>query len=123
MTKGIKISINHKRELYLSSRNSKNPKSKELYKLYCKLLTNIIKEAKILQYEKQISTSHNKTRTIWKIVKSETGKKRGTEEISLLNINDKLTQNQQTIANSFNDNFLTTAEKLMGTNQIDTLSK
>ena len=32
---------------------------------------------------------------------------------------NKLIQNQQTIANSFNDYFSTTAEKLMGANQID----
>jgi hypothetical protein len=106
MTKGIKISINHKREIYLRSRNSKNPKSKEHYKLYCKLLTKVTKEAKILQYKKkQISTSYNKTRIIWNIVKSETGKKNGTEEISSLNINGKLIQNQLTIANCFNDYF------------------
>ena len=65
-----------------NSRNSKNPKSKARNKLYCKLLTKVIIEAKILQYKKQISTSYNKTRTIWNIVKSETEKKRGTEEIS-----------------------------------------
>jgi hypothetical protein len=64
MTEGIKIFINHKMELYLSSRNSKNPKSKEHNKLYCKLLTKVIKEAKIIQYKKQISTSYNKTRTM-----------------------------------------------------------
>jgi hypothetical protein len=69
MTEGIKIFINQKRELCLSSRNSKNPKSKEYNKLYCELLTKIIKEEKILQYKKQISTSYNKTRTIWNIVK------------------------------------------------------
>jgi hypothetical protein len=33
------------------------------------------------------------------------------------------TRNQQTIANSFNDYFLTTAEKLTGANQIDKLSQ
>jgi hypothetical protein len=76
MTKGIKISINHKREICLCSRNSKNPKFKELYKLYCKLLTKVVKEAKILQHKKQISTSYNKTITIWNIVKFETGKKK-----------------------------------------------
>ena len=90
MSKGIKISINHKRELYLSSRNCKNPKLKEHYKLYCKLLSKVVKEAKILQYRKQILTSYNKTRTTWNIVKSETGKRRGNEEISLLHINGKL---------------------------------
>jgi Notch-like protein len=119
MTKVIKISINHKRELCLSSRNSKNPKIKEHYKL----LTKVIKEAKILQYKKQISNSYNKTRTIWNVVKSETRKKRGTEEISSLNINGTLIQNQQTIAKSFYDYFLTTTEKLMGATQIDTMSK
>jgi hypothetical protein len=50
-------------------------------------LSKVIKEAKILQYNKHILTSYNKTRTTWNIVKSETGKERGKEEISLLNIN------------------------------------
>jgi len=85
--------------------------NKEHYKSYCKFLSKVIKESKILQYNKQILTSYNKTSTTWNIVKSETGKKRGREEISLLNINGKQIQNQQTIANSFNDYFLTTAEK------------
>jgi hypothetical protein len=36
------------------------------------------------------------------------------EEISLLNINGKLIQNQQIIANSFNDYFFKKAEKQDG---------
>jgi len=44
--------------------------------LYGKLLSKVIKEAKILQYKKQILTSYNKTRATWNIVKSETGKKK-----------------------------------------------
>ena len=94
----------------------------EYYKLYCKLLSKVIKEAKILQYKKEILTSYNKTRTTWNIVKSETGEKRGKEEISLLNVNGKFIRNQQTTANSFNDYFLTIAKKLTGANQIDKLS-
>jgi Notch-like protein len=50
-------------------------------------------------------------------------KKKRERKISLLNINGKLIQNQQTIANSFNDYFSTTAEKLMGENQIDKMSQ
>jgi transcription initiation factor IIE alpha subunit len=75
MTKVIKISINHRRDLYPSRRNSKNPKLKEHCKLHSKLLSKLIKEAKILQYNKQISTSYNKTRTTWNIVKSKTKEK------------------------------------------------
>jgi hypothetical protein len=74
MTKGIKISIRHKRDLFLISRNSKNPKLKQYCKSYCKLLSKVIKEAKILHYNKQTLTFHNKTRPIWNIVKNETGK-------------------------------------------------
>ena len=51
------------------------------------------------------------------------GKKRGKEEISLLNVIGKLIWNQQTTENSFNDYFLTIAEKLKGANQIDKLSQ
>jgi integrase len=123
MTKGIKISINCKRELYLISRNSKNPKLKKYYKLYCKLLSKVIKEAKILQYEKQISPSYNKTKTIWNIVKSETGKKIRKEDTSLLHINGKIIQNQQIMANSFNDYFLKIPEKLMGANKYDKINQ
>jgi hypothetical protein len=45
--------------------------------------------------------------------------------ISIANFNSKgkLIQNQQTIANSFNDNFSLTAEKLMGANQTDKKSQ
>ena len=75
--------------------------------------------SKVLHYNKQILTSHNKTRTIWNIVKSETGKKLKKEQVWSLNINGKLIQNQQIIANSFNDYLLNTAEKLMTANQID----
>jgi cell division protein FtsI/penicillin-binding protein 2 len=70
-----------------------------------------------------ILTSHNKVITTWNIVKSETGKNRGLEEISLLNIKGKLIQNQQTIANSCNDYFSSAAEKLMGANQIHKMSQ
>jgi len=74
LTTGIRTSINHKRELYLKSRNSNNPKSKEYYKSHSKRLSKVIREAKIMHYRKQILASQNKTKTIWNIVKSETKK-------------------------------------------------
>ena len=62
-------------------------------------------------------TSQNKIRTTWNIVRSDTGKKIGKEDITSLNINGMLIQNQQTIANSFNNYFSTAA------NHIDKLSQ
>jgi len=116
MTKGIKTSIYKKRELYLNSRNSSDPKLKKYYKLYCKQLNKVIKEAKLLHYNEQILTSQNKTKTTWNIVKSETGKTTKKKEITLLNTEGILTQSQQTIANAFNDYFLTISEKLIEKN-------
>jgi hypothetical protein len=93
LTKGIKISRNHKRELYLNSRSSNNPKLKECYKSYRKRLSKVTREAKILKYKKQTLTSQTKTRTTWNIVRSETRKKIGKEDITLLKINGMLTRN------------------------------
>ena len=105
MTKGIKTSINQKRELYLNSRSSNDPNLKKYYKSYCKLLQKVIKEAKILKYKKHILTSQNKTKTTWNIVRSETGKIIKKEDITSLSINGMLIQNQQTIASSSTTTF------------------
>jgi hypothetical protein len=107
----------------LKSRSSNDPKLKKNYKSYCKLLYKVIKEAKILQYKKLILNSQNKTKTIWNIVRSETGKITKREDITSLSINGMLIQNQQTIANSFNNYFSIVAEKLMETNHIDKMSQ
>jgi hypothetical protein len=55
--------------------NSNNPELKKYYKLYCKILTNGIKEAKRLHYDGKIKKSNNKNKTLRDITKLETGKK------------------------------------------------
>jgi hypothetical protein len=63
MTGGIKISCQHKRQLYLTLRNSNDPNLKYYYKTYCKILANVVKAAKNLQYNRLISNSSNKMKT------------------------------------------------------------
>ena len=46
ITKGIKISCNNKRKLYLSYRRNPTEAKKKYYWLYSKILTNVINEAK-----------------------------------------------------------------------------
>jgi hypothetical protein len=60
-----------------------------------------------------ILNSKNKMKTTWNINKLETGKKSSKRGVHFLNINGKLTDNQQTIANSFNNYFLTIADKII----------
>jgi len=60
---GIKISCHCKRQLYLLSRVSSDTNLKNYYKQYCKILTNVIREAKRCMYHYQIINSNNKMKT------------------------------------------------------------
>jgi hypothetical protein len=71
ITAGIKTSCKHKRELYITCKNTKNI---DLNNKYCKILSKVIKEAKKLKYDNQIKNYKNKNKTIWDIVKQETNK-------------------------------------------------
>jgi hypothetical protein len=63
ITLGIKASCKCKRELFLLIRNSNNLALTQYYKAYCKILVNVIKEAKRMTLNKRISKSNNKTKT------------------------------------------------------------
>ena len=123
ITKGIQTSIKNKRDLYLKCRNSNNHKLKTYYKSYCKLLANIIRQATILHYSNQILRSNNKSKTIWDIVKAQTGRKKMIDEMSILDDNGSLTYNKQKIANSFNDYFSSIAENLLQSHQDNSKEK
>jgi hypothetical protein len=69
---GIKTSCQHKRELYLISRDSNNYKLKVHNKSYCLILSKVIKAVKQLYYNNKISKSNNEIKTIWDIIKMET---------------------------------------------------
>jgi len=62
-------------------------------------LTKTIRQAKIHHYTNQILKSVNKSRTVWNIVKSQTGKKKIKYEVSILDTNVAVIRNKQKIAN------------------------
>jgi hypothetical protein len=71
----MKVSCQHKRELYLLYKNNNDYKLKKHYKLYCRILTDVIEAAKTLHYDRLIPKSSNKIKTTWNIVKSITDNK------------------------------------------------
>jgi hypothetical protein len=82
------------------------------HRKYCKILTQVIREAKRMHYNKQILESNNKAKAVWKIVKKETGK-HSTEEVTpSIKINDNAIQNPKLLANTFNIYFLTIIERM-----------
>ena len=52
---GIKTSCRRNRELYLLCRNSNNLELKRCYQVYCKILSNVIMEAKRIYYDQKKS--------------------------------------------------------------------
>jgi hypothetical protein len=68
ITQGIKISCKHKRTLYVNSRNSNEPNTTVFYVKYCKILRDVIKQAKKQHYSRLIAKSDNKIKT-WNIIK------------------------------------------------------
>jgi hypothetical protein len=111
ITTGIRTSCKHKREFYLLCKNSNDPLLKNYYKLYCKILSNIIREARKYYFSKQIENSKNKMKTIWDITRSLTGIKTKNEDIHQLNTNGNIDYNFQTIPDSFNNYFLSITGK------------
>ena len=73
ITTGIKISCSRKKYLYLFTRES-DDNLKIYYKQYCKILTNVIKEAKRSMYNNQFINSNNKMKTTWNTIKAETNR-------------------------------------------------
>jgi hypothetical protein len=81
ITAGITTSCKHKRELYLASRKSTDLRLKNHYKRYCNILSKVIGESKRYDHNSQILKSNNKTKTIWEIIKLETGKRKNNKEV------------------------------------------
>jgi hypothetical protein len=88
ITKGIKTSCRFKRDLYLNCRSSDNQIMKIHYRKYCRILTQVIKEAKHMHYNKQLLELDNKVKVVWKIVKKETGKV-SKEDVTPINKNKR----------------------------------
>jgi capsular polysaccharide biosynthesis protein len=57
---------------------------KKYYKQYCKILANVIKEAKKYTYNNQINNSTNKIKTTWNIIKTETKRHKRSTATTLL---------------------------------------
>jgi hypothetical protein len=91
---------------------------REHYRFYCKTLTKVITEAKKLYYDRRIINSKNKSKTIWNIIKTETVKRDGKEDIKLLNIQGNITSDQQVLASNLSDYFPTIVDKVIDSSSV-----
>jgi len=111
-TPGIIISSQHKRELYLLCRSTKDSKLNNYYKKYCRNLSDVIKTAKERYYNKLLINSNNKSKTSWHIIQSETNKTKHNHGISSIEIDGKICNDYLDIAKAFNTYFTMLTEKI-----------
>lgn len=86
LAKGIKITCKQKREMYLIARKSNDSKTVK-HKNYCTVLRKVIKKSRSMCNMSEISTSDNKIKTIWNIVKRETEQPRVQEDCISIKLN------------------------------------
>ena len=98
--------------MYVACRNSNNQESKRCYHVYCKILSNVIKEAKIIHYDKTIKISNNKCKTTWNIIKKLSNIQQPHTDVQELMIVTKLLIDQQDIADAFNTYFSSIFDKI-----------
>ena len=115
LTQGIKISCLNKRKLFITQRNNNDPNLTVYYKKYCRILTRVIKLAKQKYYNSLISGSSNRNKTIWNIINSSINKKPTNHNIASISVNGKPNYNGQTIAETFNKHFVSTARDMLTT--------
>ena len=111
ITTGIKSSCKPKRELYSLYKNSNDPLLKNRYKLYCRILSNVIREAKKCYFSKQVETSKNKMKTIWDITRLLTGIRTKNDDIHQLNTHNNTNNDSQTMPDFLNKYFLSITGK------------
>jgi hypothetical protein len=107
ITKGIKISCTHKRELFIRyGENKDNIHLKNHYRKYCQIPKNVVNEAKKQFFIKQIADSSNKLKTVWKIIKDSTGNPHHDDRINKIKSVNGIIKNPIEIANAFNEYFI-----------------
>ena len=77
--------------------------------------------SKNLHHNNLLMKSNNKPKTMWKIFKTITNNKNAINNISTMNINDKMSSDPLAIANAFNSYFSSVAENLLIKNVLETI--
>jgi hypothetical protein len=75
ITPGIITSCQHERELYRELQNNNHATLASYYRNYSKILSVVIRKAKIIEHDKLILNSHNKVKITWGIINKKIWKK------------------------------------------------
>ena len=114
LTKGLLISIKNKQKMYKNNFLNGNDAQKLLFKTYSNKLTKVKRLSKKMYFYKEFDDIQNNGRKMWKTINSLLHNK--TADINSppknIKINDKICDNQLTMAEHFNNFFCTIGKRL-----------
>lgn len=110
VTKGIRISCMHKRQLINLTRNYRNDILETYKNNYCKILKKVLIQAKNTDIERDIVNSENKSKKIWEIISKEKNNHNKSNEIKIVQEDGKLQSNSDILVELFNNYFLNIAD-------------
>jgi hypothetical protein len=102
ITKGIVISCQRKKELFILSKTLMDQRLKTFYKKYCAILSKVINLAKKLYNNNIISKADNKMKATWNIINREKGKTQFSSLTSEISHEGNIISDQTIIATLFN---------------------
>ena len=106
LTEGLKQSIKIKNRMYKRHKKTQNREHEEEYKKYKNKLNNLLTKAERDHYQSLLENNQNNMKKSWKILKEVINKKKTTSSCSRFIVNNSITTDRKTIADSFNSFFV-----------------
>jgi hypothetical protein len=106
LTRGLKVSSEHKRQLKILINQGGDTVLKKHFKTYDKILKRAVYISKKINNINKINNSKNKVKTVWQIIGEQTNKAKIKKKDNMsLNINGSIINDPQLVTNTFNSFF------------------
>jgi len=98
---------------------SNDPKLKIYYRNYCKILSKVIILANKMYYSSKLANSTNKPKSTWSIIQTITNNKKNLNNILMMEIYGKITTHRKTVAEKFNNYYVSVADNITNNNPVN----
>ena len=112
ITAGIRVSIKHRDRLYKKYLNNKTINNKTVWSRYRNKVSETIKNAEKLFYQKKLKENSDNSQSLWKVFGTILNNKKKSNSIDKLKINNTEVTDKKEIAEEFNSYFSTIGAKL-----------
>ena len=112
ITPGIRVSIKHRDKLFHKYLNNKTPNNRKAWTRYRNKVTETIKAAEKLFYQRKLKENSDNCQSLWKVFGSILNNKKKSKSINKIKVNNRELSDQNKITDEFNKYFSTIGAKL-----------